>query len=132
VLASVERQIEERAAQIPEPKPRRNSADIPLLQPLKFQELLSRSTLLAFVWLLLAVFACSKVYNMWRHGRETDANAVADRPEPAQPAGLEPAAPASLASTPKPTGAGASDALPGAVAGIPRGAYSDRTRVDLD
>jgi transcriptional regulator with XRE-family HTH domain len=32
-LVSVERQIEELAAQIPEPKPWRNSAHIPLLQP---------------------------------------------------------------------------------------------------
>jgi cytoskeletal protein RodZ len=128
-LVSVERQTEELAAQIPEPKLWRNSAHIPLLQPLKFQRRLNRSSLLAFVWLLLAVFACSKVYTMWRHGRETPANAVAEVSERARSADLAPAAPARLASTPKPelkaaaeptvpTGAGASGTAPGAAAGI--------------
>jgi cytoskeletal protein RodZ len=125
-LVSVERQIEELSAQIPEPKPWRNSAHIPLLQPLKFQTRLNRSSLLAFVWLLLAVFACSKVYTMWCHVRETSANAVAEERERARSADL---APARLASTPKPelkaaaeptvpTGADASGTAPGAAVGI--------------
>src|SRR5262245_34656726 len=100
-LASVERQIKELAAQIPEPKPWRNSANIPLLLPLKFQKRLNRSSLLALVWLLFAVFACSKVYTLWRHGREAP-NAIAEAPERARSADLGPAVPARLASTPKP------------------------------
>src|SRR5437660_1661748 len=70
-LVSLKGQLHELAPPIPGPKLPRSPLRIPVLPPLKPRQRPSDSSLSAFLWLLLVVFACSKVYTLWRHAWET-------------------------------------------------------------